>query len=275
MPALLLCLATALLSACSHRVTRADAFYEKGMNYKEGKGVERSSLKSEKYLQRSVALYKKAALRGNAEAQYKLAECYNKGTGVSRLPNEAVKWYTEAANQGHAEAQYELAKCYKYGFGINHSYVDAVKWFHKAAEQGHIYAQNELGICYVNGQGVEQSYAEAAKWLRKAAVQGHANAQCNLGVCYAKGLGVEQSMTEAAKWWKLAAEQGHQKAKEFLAKISEKKNIKPLINLTRHDEDQFNFMDAEQDALFHSVGCVGAQRLSLAKESQFGNDSRE
>ena len=239
MPALLLCLATALLSACSHRVTRADAFYEKGMNYKEGKGVERSSLKSEKYLQRSVALYKKAALRGNAEAQYKLAECYNKGTGVSRLPNEAVKWYTEAANQGHAEAQYELAKCYKYGFGINHSYVDAVKWFHKAAEQGHIYAQNELGICYVNGQGVEQS------------------------------------MTEAAKWWKLAAEQGHQKAKEFLAKISEKKNIKPLINLTRHDEDQFNFMDAEQDALFHSVGCVGAQRLSLAKESQFGNDSRE
>ncbi|MBQ2012733.1 MAG: sel1 repeat family protein, partial [Bacteroidaceae bacterium] len=106
MPTLILCLAVALLSACSHRVTRADAFYEKGMNYKEGKGVERSSLKSEKYLQRSVALYKKAALRGNAEAQYKLAECYNKGIGVSSLPYEAVKWYTEAANQGHAEAQY-------------------------------------------------------------------------------------------------------------------------------------------------------------------------
>ncbi|MBR4929663.1 MAG: sel1 repeat family protein, partial [Bacteroidaceae bacterium] len=68
------------------------------MNYKEGKGVERSSLKSEKYLQLSVALYKKAALRGNAEAQYKLAKCYNKGTGVSWFPNEAVKWYTEAAN---------------------------------------------------------------------------------------------------------------------------------------------------------------------------------
>ena len=170
MPALLLCLATALLSACSHRVTRADAFYEKGMNYKEGKGVERSSLKSEKYLQRSVALYKKAALRGNAEAQY------------------------------------ELAKCYKYGFGINHSYVDAVKWFHKAAEQGHIYAQNELGICYVNGQGVEQS------------------------------------MTEAAKWWKLAAEQGHQKAKEFLAKISEKKNtpVPDTEQIGRRNSEVYN-----------------------------------
>ena len=197
------------------------------------------------------------------------------GNGGVQSYDEGVKWLRKAAEQNHRGAQCNLGLCYVYGKGVEQSYEEAAKWLRKAAEQGHANAQYNLGISYKDGNGVEQSYTEAVNWFRKAAEQEHANAQCNLGVCYAKGLGVEKSMTEAAKWWKLAAEQGHQKAKEFLAKISEKKNIKPLINLTRHDEDQFNFMDAEQDALFHSVGCVGAQRLSLAKESQFGNDSRE
>ena len=52
--------------------------------------------------------FKSAAEHGNAEAQFKLGECYADGNGVEASASEAVKWYCKAAEQGHTEAQYQL-----------------------------------------------------------------------------------------------------------------------------------------------------------------------
>ena len=55
--------------------------------------------------------YRKSADQGNAQAQYKLGNCYYFGHGVSENKQEAVKWYRQSADQGNAEAQYDLGQC--------------------------------------------------------------------------------------------------------------------------------------------------------------------
>ncbi|MCD8070178.1 MAG: hypothetical protein LUE08_02175 [Akkermansiaceae bacterium] len=56
----------------------------------------------------NAALYQEAAEQGNAEAQYRLGECYAEGEGVEKDVKEAVRWWRKAADQGHAEARMAL-----------------------------------------------------------------------------------------------------------------------------------------------------------------------
>lgn len=138
------------------------------------------------------------------------AEKYSWGEGVPQDYDEAVKWYRKAAVHGDATAQYNLGFFYDQGKGVSQDYAEAVEWYRKAAEQGYAAAQNNLGVCYYAGKGVPQDYDEAVKWYRKAAEQGHAVAQFSLGYyCYELGNGVPQDHAEAHKWYRKAASQGH------------------------------------------------------------------
>ncbi|HSB99503.1 MAG TPA: hypothetical protein VLE45_06260, partial [Burkholderiaceae bacterium] len=53
----------------------------------------------------SLALYRKAATAGNAEAQYRLGEIYAAGRGVPQNNSQAYIWLSLAANGGHAGAK--------------------------------------------------------------------------------------------------------------------------------------------------------------------------
>lgn len=89
--------------------------------------------------------YHYRANRGDAEAQFNLALCYDQGEGVALDQAEAVRWYRRAADQGHASAQYNLGVCYSQGTGVPQDYAEAVRWFRLAADQGSAIAQNALG----------------------------------------------------------------------------------------------------------------------------------
>ncbi len=52
---------------------------------------------------------RKAALLGDAEAQYELGKAYQEGRGVVNNPRLAVKWLRNAAHQGHDAAQQFMA----------------------------------------------------------------------------------------------------------------------------------------------------------------------
>ena len=52
--------------------------------------------------------YCKAAEQGDAQAQYNLGVCYEKGIGVTKNPEEARKWFREAAEQGYKLAVEKL-----------------------------------------------------------------------------------------------------------------------------------------------------------------------
>lgn len=121
--------------------------------------------------------YRAAAGKGDAEAQYKLARCYENGRGVEQDFAAARKWYEKSARQGNADAQHALATCYAYGMQVTQDYDEAIKWYRKAAEQGHSEAEYAMGMSYRYGIGVETDLVEAQKWYRKAAAQGHTKAK--------------------------------------------------------------------------------------------------
>ena len=156
----------------------------------------------------AVEWYWKAAEQGLANAQYHLGVCYANGTGTAVNKQEAFYWYKMAAEQGLAEAQFNLAICYDNGEGTAVNKPEAFRWYKAAAEQGIAVAQNNLAVCYNNGEGTAVNKPEAFRWYKAAAEQGVANAQYNLAVCYDNGKGTEVNKTEAFRWYKAAAEQG-------------------------------------------------------------------
>ena len=57
------------------------------------------------------------------------------------------------ADKGDAEAQYKLAFCYEAGEGVEKDDATAFLWGKKAAEQGHAKAQNLVGVLLEGGLG--------------------------------------------------------------------------------------------------------------------------
>lgn len=96
--------------------------------------------------------------------------------GIPQDYEEAVKWFRKAALQGEAHAQYWLGRSYITALGINYDVAEAVKWMQKAADQNDADAQLMMGELYRTGGGVPQDYAEMEKWYSKAAAQGHEKA---------------------------------------------------------------------------------------------------
>ena len=73
--------------------------------------------------------YRAAAGKGDAQAQYKLARCYENGRGVVQDFAAARKWYEKSARQGNPDAQHALATCYAYGMQVQQDYDEAIKWY--------------------------------------------------------------------------------------------------------------------------------------------------
>ena len=182
--------------------------------YENGTGVSQNDSEA-------LEWYRKAAEKGNAEAQLELGKRYFDGRGVSANEAEAVVWYTKAADKGNTEAQLELGNRYFEGRGVEQKYSTAAEWYRKAAEQGIARAQYQLGLMYSQGQGVELNYAEAAEWYWKAADQGDAKSQRMLAGLFEVGNGVGQSYAEAEKWYRKAAEQGLKEAQYSLGSMYE------------------------------------------------------
>lgn len=229
----------------------SDAQYCLGDMFENGAGVEQSRSEARKWFGKAAengnekakpmlfVLDVEAAVYGDAEAQFRLAERYADPYGFSsdytleQDNQEAVKWYRKAAWQGHAEAQYKLGQMYSTGEeGVEQNDDESEKWYLKAAEQGHADAQKTLGMHYrtkamtsmlsslagesdPSDKGQEYYEHESDKWFQKAVVsykkraaQDDTSAMCRLGEMYYAGNGVEEDHIQAEKWYRMAAERG-------------------------------------------------------------------
>ena len=83
----------------------ADAQYNLGLCYRNGRGVQKDDADAVKW-------YRKAAEQGQADAQNNLGVCYQDGTGVTQSMAEAIQWYTKAAEQGYATTMCNLGDIY-------------------------------------------------------------------------------------------------------------------------------------------------------------------
>jgi TPR repeat protein len=143
----------------------ADAQFNLGWMYADGKGVPEDYAKAVKW-------YRKGAEQGDARAQYNLGLIYNSGEGVPQDYAEAAKWFRKAAEQGYAAAQNKLGGMYCFGRGVAKDGDEAVKWCRKAAEQGLAGAQTNLGWMYATGEGVAKDIVAAYAWFRVGAASG-------------------------------------------------------------------------------------------------------
>ncbi|OAD80387.1 hypothetical protein PHYBLDRAFT_104926, partial [Phycomyces blakesleeanus NRRL 1555(-)] len=129
------------------------------------------------------------AKSGCSEAQFFLANCY--GTGVMKTPidpEKAFNFYLQGSKQNHLQCCYRVAVCYEIGTGTKRDNNRAIQFYRKAAKLGDPLSMYKLGMILLNGfLGVHKNEREGVSWIRRAAQsadQDHPQALHELGVIY-------------------------------------------------------------------------------------------
>lgn len=163
-----------------------------------------ADLYAEKDYSAAAAVFKKAADKGNADAQFNLGLMYLNGEGVEQDYRQARIWFEQSAAKGNVRAEVNLGRLYAKAKGVAPNYGMAATWYRKAADQGYADGQYSLGVLYLNGISVPRDYARARELFQQAADQNNASAQYQLGLMYFKGKGMTVNLVEAYKWLILA-----------------------------------------------------------------------
>jgi TPR repeat protein len=116
---------------------------------------------------RAIQIWRPLADRGDADAQYNLAQAYFLGRGVPQNMTLAEQWYQRAARQGHPEATAN------YGLLLfqNGRRQEAIPFITRAADAGDPRAQYVLGTALFNGDVVERDAPRAYALMSRAAAQ--------------------------------------------------------------------------------------------------------
>jgi localization factor PodJL len=162
-----------------------------------------------------------AGASGDPSAQFAIALRFAQ-VGPQRDMAQAFLWFQRAALKGFAPAQYRLAGLYERGLGVPSDFVRAREWYKRAAEQGHVKAMHNLAVFAARGRGGLIDYAEAARWFGEAAERGLRDSQFNRAIFYESGLGVRQDPVQAYKWFSLAARNGDRDAERRRDTVAEK-----------------------------------------------------
>jgi TPR repeat protein len=176
-------------------------------DYYQGPGSTNDCNLFPKKLQRAVALWTRAAEKGDVAAQCNLARVYGSKEFEWNF-KKAAEWYEQAAEQGNAEAQTQLVTWYCKNRGVPKERAKAADWHTKAAEQGNAEAQTSLAHMYATGKGAAKDAKKAAGLYAKAAAQGEPLGQYHLGDMYSRGYGVAKDKKKMLEWFEKAGEQG-------------------------------------------------------------------
>ena len=173
-----------------------------------------------------------AAEGGEVSAQYEMGKMYDKGQGMPKSEEDAVKWYRLAGIQGHVEAQYRLGEIYEDSSRLWDE-QEAYAWWNLASAQGHKLAtkrrdklsqemdSEDVTEAQRRSLRLSKSTEENIKQKHLVAEGGEVSAQYEMGKMYDKGQGVPKSEEDAVKWYRLAGIRGHVEAQYRLGEIYE------------------------------------------------------
>ena len=184
----------------------------------------------------SLGWLQKSAEGGDAEGQYYLALCHQKGLGTAKNPAAAKQWLRASAKNGYVAAQSALNALerntgglpvrarqgdrnaqYELGKELVHSrdekeQAQGLAWLGKAANAGVVEAAVWLGNYYER-----KNPQESFHWWSRAADMGSPEAQWQMVRLCQKGEGTPQSDSEALRWARKVAERGDEEAMSFVA----------------------------------------------------------
>lgn len=124
----------------------------------------------------AVAIWRPLAERGNADAQFNIAQAYKLGRGVPLDLAQAQTFYERAARQGHPEAQTNLGML----LFQNGNRAAALRWLKTAADAGDARALLIYGTALFNGDGVSTDRVTAYAMVSRAAAEGFLPARTTL-----------------------------------------------------------------------------------------------
>lgn len=153
-----------------------------------------------------------------AAAQFEMASRLYQGRGAPLSRSEALSFYRQSADAGFAPAQERIGAFLDYGtMGMQRDSKAALDWYLKAAAQNEHAAENAIGVIYHNARTGQRDYAKAAEWYAKAVAGSNTWGQANLGRLYMRGQGVEKNPAEALRLLHLAADKNNHAAELDLA----------------------------------------------------------
>ena len=157
-----------------------------------------------------------SAESGDAQSQFKVAQCYFLGKGTDKNPEEAVRWLKKSADQGNLNALTILVGIFMKGdSGIDQNPKEAAKYLLKIAEQKTSDPDTQKSIdtfravlsqMYLDGAGVEKNNKEALMWAEASAKNGNPMGLAVLGNIYINGNGVKKDPAKAYEIYKQSAQ---------------------------------------------------------------------
>lgn len=190
-----------------------------GMEYFEGKYLQKDYHKTIKYLEKAIE-------NGSIDAKCFLGIIYaGSYDGINHDEELAFNLLTDSAKDGNLLAEYNLAEHFDWhhckNFNIPHKPEDMFRRYKRIVEEGmgnNIYniilekSLIKLGDCYYFGTGTKTDFHEAFICYNKAAKMGNVIAIYKIAQCYETGNGINKDIEKAKKYYFLAASKGHQLA---------------------------------------------------------------
>ena len=116
----------------------------------------------------AVAVWRRLAEAGNADAAFNLGQAYRLGRGVPTNLAAAQTWLLRAASKDHLDAQATLGLLL-----FDSGEIDgAMRWLKAAADRGEPRSQLVYGTALFNGDGVARNHVLGYAYVRQAAAQG-------------------------------------------------------------------------------------------------------
>ena len=197
-----------------------------------GRGTEIDLEKSQECFQKSLQMFKQAesyikesktnSFDLKSYVQYRIGKQYNRGWGIERDVQKAIKWFE---NSNTEYARYALGSIYYYGNDVEQDYRKAFQIFQGISNSP--FAEQKKAIMYESGKGTEIDL-EAAENSYKNAFAGFVSMDEKL-----KGDPLSQYQIGKMLYEGKGCEQNTEKAISYLGKSAEGKNVSAQLLLSR------------------------------------------
>jgi uncharacterized protein len=124
----------------------------------------------------AVRIWREPAVRGDADAQFNMAQAYKAGRGVKQDMAIAADWYRQAASRGHLQAEDSYAHLLHYQGKVS----EALPLLAKSADRGEPRSQYLLATELFNGVNVQKDWVRAYALMTRASSAGLAPASRSL-----------------------------------------------------------------------------------------------
>jgi TPR repeat protein len=157
----------------------------------------------------ALGWYQKAAALEEPVAYFNVGTCYEVGLGTAPDQKKALDNFVKAADKGLAQAELKLASLYLNGQDVPLSIPMGMDYLTRAADQGFVQALMELGAIEYYGLFEQpRDLTKARDNFTKAANAGEPVAMKNLAAMNIAGEGMEANKAQGLTWYILAQQFG-------------------------------------------------------------------